>query len=241
MIKFKCPHCGKDVSAGDEHAGKKGRCPACKELFVIPGAAPKLVPAAERRTPPPAADDDVEEAAPPKKKRPARDEADEEYDTPRRKKAAFDEDEAFADAPRKRRRSRDEGEDEDDGIAESPRRKRPARDDEDEEDEPRARRNRGRDDDEEDDDDRPRRRKKRRGEYADCPNCGCRGRATLVSFTWWGGVLGPRLFTHVRCNRCGTCYNGKTGEYNTTRIGIYVGVSSFIAIALVILWILVQA
>ncbi|HEX5269628.1 MAG TPA: hypothetical protein VFW33_04025, partial [Gemmataceae bacterium] len=67
MIKFKCPHCGKDVSAGDEHAGKKGRCPGCKELFTIPaaGAKPAPAPAAERRTPPPPADD---EEAPPKTK-----------------------------------------------------------------------------------------------------------------------------------------------------------------------------
>ena len=36
MIKFKCPHCEKDVTAGDSNAGKKGRCPGCKEIFTIP-------------------------------------------------------------------------------------------------------------------------------------------------------------------------------------------------------------
>ena len=37
MIRFKCPKCGKEMSAGDENAGKQGRCPGCQQLFVIPG------------------------------------------------------------------------------------------------------------------------------------------------------------------------------------------------------------
>ncbi len=237
MIKFKCPNCGKDVSAGDEHAGKKGRCPACKELFTIPAAKPAPAPAAE------------EDEAPPTNKRPA----DYDPDDPEAAKELIrrtgvkvvklqpdeDEDEAIAEAPRKKRPARDE----DDEYDDRPARRKRGRDEEDEEDdEPRGRKKRDRDEEEDDEEDRPRRRrKKRRGEYADCPECGARGDATLVSFTWWGGLLGPRLFTHVRCNRCGTCYNGKTGEYNTTRIAIYVGVSSVIAIALLILLIVVQA
>ena len=62
--------------------------------------------------------------------------------------------------------------------------------------------------------------------------------ATLVSFTWWGGLLGPRLFTHVQCHRCGTCCNGKTGNGNTTAIAIYVAVGTVIALGLVVLGIL---
>jgi hypothetical protein len=262
MINFKCPHCGKDVSAGDEHAGKKGRCPGCKELFTIPAAAAKPAPAAERRTSPPAND---EAGAPPKKKKggdydaadpeaveelkrrvgvkivkrqPDKDEDDLDVidEAPRKKKPARDDedDEAIAEAPRKKRPARDD-EDEDD----RPRKKR-SRDEDDDEDEPRARKKRGRDDDEEDEDDRPRKKKKRRGQYADCPNCGCRGKATAVGFTWWGGILGPRLFSHVKCDRCGTCYNGKTGDYNTTKIAIYVGVSLVIVIALGIVGILAE-
>jgi hypothetical protein len=43
-----------------------------------------------------------------------------------------------------------------------------------------------------------------------CPKCNEKNAAT-VAFTWWGGVLGPRLFNVVSCQRCGTQYNGKTG------------------------------
>ena len=45
-----------------------------------------------------------------------------------------------------------------------------------------------------------------------------------MSFTWWGGVIGPRVLTHVECPRCGHAYNGKSGGDNTTGIVIYSGV-----------------
>ena len=44
------------------------------------------------------------------------------------------------------------------------------------------------------------------------------------------------MFTHVRCQESGSCYNGKTGSSNTTAIVIYtfvgllIGVAVFIAI-----------
>jgi hypothetical protein len=244
MIKFKCPHCGKEVSAGDEHAGKKGRCPGCKELFVIPAGSAKAAPSVERRTPP-AADD--EDDAPPKKKKYEEDDL-EVVEEPKSRAGAKsakhrpdeDDEEAIAEAPRKKRPSRDDEDDE--AVADVPRKKRLARDDDDEDDD-RPRKKRGRDDeDDEDEDDRPRKkRKKRRGAYADCPSCGCRGDASMVGFTWWGGIIGPRLFSHVRCNRCGTCYNGKTGDYNTTKIAIYVGASSVIGIGLFIFWLILQS
>jgi len=53
-----------------------------------------------------------------------------------------------------------------------------------------------------------------------CPKCG----STLISpvkFTWWGGVLGPKLFHHTKCNACGYTYNSKTRNSNTTAIIIY--------------------
>ena len=50
-------------------------------------------------------------------------------------------------------------------------------------------------------------------QHAPCPNCG-QSNSQKVSFTWWGGALGPRLFTHVKCQNCGTEYNGKTGKSN---------------------------
>ena len=72
---------------------------------------------------------------------------------------------------------------------------------------------------------RPRRRRRRRrrtGPYATCPECGERGDARRVSYTLWGGFVGPWLLTHVRCNNCGTAYNGKTGDYNTTAIVLWI-------------------
>jgi hypothetical protein len=67
--------------------------------------------------------------------------------------------------------------------------------------------------------------------YAPCPECECRY-ADKVGFTWWGGILGPALFTHVRCQDCGTCYNGKTGKSNNTAIAIYLIVSVVIGVML---------
>lgn len=69
-------------------------------------------------------------------------------------------------------------------------------------------------------------------QFAPCPNCGCTF-ATKVGFTLWGGVLGPWLFTHVKCQQCQTAYNGKTGKSNTTAIVMYVVVSLLLVLAVV--------
>ena len=66
-----------------------------------------------------------------------------------------------------------------------------------------------------------------------CPKCGD-PRSKPVSFTWWGGLIGPRILSHVKCFTCGTAYNGKTGRYNTTGILIYTLVTLGIVIALLI-------
>ena len=69
--------------------------------------------------------------------------------------------------------------------------------------------------------------------YAPCPKC----RATAgekLKFTWWGGILGPKLLTHVKCNACGFKYNGKTGKDNTTNIVIYSVVVALICLGLIV-------
>ena len=38
MIKFNCDNCGGKFSAPESHAGKKGRCPKCKNVVFIPDA-----------------------------------------------------------------------------------------------------------------------------------------------------------------------------------------------------------
>ncbi len=43
-----------------------------------------------------------------------------------------------------------------------------------------------------------------------CPKCGASS-ASKVSFTWWGGALGPRLFHVMRCQKCRAQFNGRTG------------------------------
>ena len=68
-------------------------------------------------------------------------------------------------------------------------------------------------------------------QYAPCPKCG-NTTATKVKFTWWGGALGPNIFTHVKCQNCGTEYNGKTGKSNQQSIIIYLAASFVIAFCL---------
>ena len=70
-----------------------------------------------------------------------------------------------------------------------------------------------------------------------CPRCGC-PHSKKVSFTWWGGVLGPRLFNHVKCLACGTGYNGMTGKSNATPITIYIVVSAIIGVTILAYFVL---
>jgi hypothetical protein len=234
MLNCKCPSCGKAITTGEEHAGKKARCPGCKETFVLPSAV-KAAPSAERRTRP--QDDDnletVEEA--PRKSKRSRDEED-DADTAevvRKKRSARDADEDDDDLPARRRRDRDDDEDDEPRA----RRRRDRDDDEDDDDDRPSRRRRARDeyDDEDEEDDRPRRKKKRRkGPWADCPGCGSRGDATRVYWQYGLGFL-PWFFSAVRCNRCGASYNGKHGDYNTTRYLIYFAIVIPLALAIGVL------
>jgi transposase-like protein len=53
-----------------------------------------------------------------------------------------------------------------------------------------------------------------------CPKCGSSD-VKKVSFTFWGGALGPRLLHHTKCNNCGTTFNRQTGKSNTNAIILY--------------------
>jgi hypothetical protein len=191
MIKFKCPQCAKEISAGDEYAGRKAKCPKCQTVLAIPGVKPAPPPAPVV----PAVEDDLEEAveeAPPAR-RPA----------PPAVKAG------------RPRRAADEDEDVQDVEAVD------EEEDDEEEERPRRRRKGGR-------------RRRWHGEWADCPNCGAPGDATRLSYTLWGGFVGPLFICHVRCNQCGTTYNGKSGDYNTTRIIIWLVASWGIGLLILI-------
>ena len=69
--------------------------------------------------------------------------------------------------------------------------------------------------------------------YAPCPQCGAED-AEKLRFTWWGGVLGPKILTHVKCASCGRKYNGKSGKDNTTGIVIYSVIVGIFVLGLVV-------
>ncbi len=63
-----------------------------------------------------------------------------------------------------------------------------------------------------------------------CPRCGS-PHVRQPGFTWWGGLIGPKILSHTICASCGLGFNGKTGKSNNTAIAIYMGV----AVALVLM------
>jgi rubredoxin len=90
-------------------------------------------------------------------------------------------------------------------------------DDDDEDDDRPRKRRRSRDDDD-DDDDRPRKKKRK---YEPCPQCEAPD-PERVKWTAWGSFYGPAMLTHVRCQECGYCYNGKTGRSNKVAATVFV-------------------
>lgn len=185
MIKVRCAKCGKTLNIPDQFAGKKGKCPGCQEMLIIP--------------PPPAPVEEVEEA--------------QEVEEEPAEEVEAEEEERIADRPANRR-SRPAADEEEERVARQPARKRP-RPVEDDEDAP-----------------RPRKRRKPAGEWAECPNCGVSD-ATRVRWTWWGGLVGPMIINTVRCDDCGTKYNGVHGDSNTTRIVIYAVVVGLISLVII--------
>ena len=57
-------------------------------------------------------------------------------------------------------------------------------------------------------------------EFVNCPQCGS-ARVEKVKYTIWGGMIGPRLLNHVKCQDCKATFNGKTGKSNSTAIALY--------------------
>lgn len=43
MIKFRCGNCGQKIAVPEIHAGKKGKCPRCKNIVVIPNVPAEQV------------------------------------------------------------------------------------------------------------------------------------------------------------------------------------------------------
>lgn len=91
-IELSCD-CGKQMRVKDELAGKRIRCPACKEALTVPDAEEELeevVPVPERRVASPRGksrrEEDEEEERPRARRRRDEDEEEEEEERPRRKK-----------------------------------------------------------------------------------------------------------------------------------------------------------
>jgi transposase-like protein len=70
--------------------------------------------------------------------------------------------------------------------------------------------------------------------YVPCPHCHSTN-VDRVSFTLWGGALGPKLLSHVKCQNCHNTYNGKTGQSNTTAIIVYLVVTGAVSFGLMFL------
>jgi hypothetical protein len=148
-----------------------------------------------------------------------------------------EEDDRDRNRSRGRRRDRDDDDYEDDRDERRSSKRRRDRDEDDYEDDRDERRSpsrrRARDEDDDDrDDDYEDERKPRPGV---CPKCGSR-RSSKVSFTWWGGLVGPAMFNLVQCSKCGQQYNAKKGTaVGALHITLYSLVGLVIAVGVLIL------
>lgn len=152
-----------------------------------------------------------------------------------------EEDDRNRNRSRGRRRDRDDDDYEDDRDERRSSKRRRDRNEEDEYEDDRDKRRspsrrRARDEDDDYDDDRDddyeEERKPRPGV---CPKCGSR-RSSKVSFTWWGGLVGPAMFNLVQCSKCGQQYNSKKGTaVGALHITLYSLVGLAIAVGVLIL------
>ena|SRR5438132_4298869 len=63
--------------------------------------------------------------------------------------------------------------------------------------------------------------------YVPCPKCNAPGPEKVV-FTFWGSFYGPALLSHVRCQECGYCFNGKTGGSNLLPAIVFVTIPALL-------------
>jgi hypothetical protein len=66
-----------------------------------------------------------------------------------------------------------------------------------------------------------------------CPKCQ-NPNVYKPGFTWWGGIVGPKILNHTVCRGCGFSFNGKTGKSNNVAIAVYMGVAFFIVMILMV-------
>ena len=51
MITFQCGHCGQNFNVSDKHAGKKGKCPKCKNVIIVPALTSALQKSTQEQSP----------------------------------------------------------------------------------------------------------------------------------------------------------------------------------------------
>lgn len=106
-ISVTCSSCSAAFSVKDDYAGKRAKCPSCKETLTIPGMAdtvkmpPPARPVVASRPKPAEVDEAVEDTPKPKRRR---DDEEGDEDAPRRKRREADDEER----PRGKRRRRED-------------------------------------------------------------------------------------------------------------------------------------
>ncbi len=68
-----------------------------------------------------------------------------------------------------------------------------------------------------------------------CPECGSMD-VHAVKYTWWGGMLGPKMFHHTKCEECKFTFNSKTRNSNKQAVIKYLVVSTLIAVVIAYLF-----
>ena len=76
-------------------------------------------------------------------------------------------------------------------------------------------------------------------QWKKCPSCGAQ-RAKRVLWTFWGSFYFTAIFKHVKCQECGTAYNGRTGKSNLVPALLCVGITLLMIGGIVgaVLWML---
>jgi DNA-directed RNA polymerase subunit RPC12/RpoP len=205
-----CPGCQVKLKLKPEYAGKKIKCPRCAHLIVVPSVAG--VTAGRPRPGAPAKL--APRGAPQKAVTPKVPAAAAKKARP---PADDDDDAVIAGPPTKKKRKSDMapcpecGEPVDVAATKCPHCKTPLEADEEEE----------------------------YRKWKKCPTCGKQA-AKRVLWTFWGSFYFTALFKHVRCEECGTKYNGKTGKSNLVPALMCVSIALLLilGLAVLILWIL---
>jgi len=66
-----------------------------------------------------------------------------------------------------------------------------------------------------------------------CPQCSST-QTKAIKYTWWGGVLGPKLLNLQKCEACRFQFNRQTGKSTRNAVIVYNVVIIVVTIAIVV-------